>query len=76
MPATPSQKSFGDTLKNALNLGAKKEDALSTWRRAIALIRGGGNGMSVTEYTAIQRGLLAAELSRQGLSANTKNVIL
>lgn len=73
---TKSQKPFSETLKNAFNFWAKKEDALSTWRKAIALIRGGGKWMSATEYAAKQRALLAAELSRQGLSSNAKNVIL
>ena len=40
---TEKEKSFFDSLKGILNLGAKKDDALSTWRKAIALLRGGGN---------------------------------
>lgn len=73
---TKSEKTFAETLKSALNFGAKKEDSLSTWRRAIALIRGGGNGMSASEVAAKQRSLLQAELSRQGLSSNAKDTIL
>lgn len=71
-----TQQSFTETIKNITNLGAKKEDALSTWRKAIALIQGGGDGLSPTEYTSRQRQLLSAELSRQGLSSNAQKVIL
>lgn len=70
------QKSFSESLKSAFNFGASKENALSTWKKAIALIRGGGNGMSPSEYASKQRALLSAELSRQGLSANSKKIIL
>lgn len=70
------QKSFSESLKSALNFGASKENALSTWKKAIALIRGGGDGMSPSEYASKQRSLLSAELSRQGLSSNAKKIIL
>ena len=73
---TKSEKSFGETLKSVLNFGAKKEDSLSTWRKAIAMIRGGGNGMSASEVANRQRQLLQEELSRQGLSSNAKDTIL
>lgn len=37
-----TEKKFGETLKSALSTGGKMDKALESWRKAIALIRGGG----------------------------------
>lgn len=71
-----SNQDIQEKLKSIFDLGAGSEDALAQWRRAIALFRGGGYGMTTSEYVNIQRRLLQAELSRQGLTQNMKNVIL
>ena len=73
---TEKEKSVLESLKSIMNLGGKMDDALSTWRKAIALLRGGGNGLSPSEYAQRQRQLLQAELSRQGLSSNAQKVML
>lgn len=72
----PAVTNFKAKLQNLLNIGGKMDDALSTWRRGLALIRGGGYGMSVSEYTNIQRRLLQSELSRQGMTSNMQKTIL
>lgn len=71
-----ANKNFAETLKNMMNVGGKMEDALSTWRRGLALLRGGGDGMSVSEYQRTKRNLLSNELSRQGMTANMQKAIL
>ena len=73
---TEKEKSVLESLKSIMNLGGKMDDALSTWRKAIALLRGDGNGLSPSEYAQRQRQLLQAELSRQGLSSNAQKVML
>ena len=63
-------------LNSITDIGGKTERALDAWKKAIALFQGGGKGMSPSEYSARQRKLLEAELARQGLSQNSKAVIL
>lgn len=66
------------TLQSAIDIGGKTEKALESWRKAIAIFRGeaGTTGNRPTDYVAMQRRLLSNELSRQGLSRNSKQVIL
>lgn len=69
-------KDMAKSLKSLFQIGGKLEDSLSTWRKALALIRGGGNGMSVSEVQQTKRQLLANELARQGMTANMQQAIL
>lgn len=62
---SPEQKRFEETLKDVLNLGGKMDDALSTWRKALALFAGGGSEMTASEYAIRQEQLLNEELDRQ-----------
>lgn len=41
------------------------DESLKTWRKALDMFRGGGNTMSVSEVSRLERSLLQAELSRQ-----------
>lgn len=71
-----SAKDFWKTMKWMLNLWGKLDDSLSTWRKALALLRGGWKWLTPSEYQIKKRQLLEAELSRQGMTANMQNAIL
>jgi hypothetical protein len=71
------EKSIAKIMKSLETLGAKNQNVWADWQKAILLFQGwNGSAKSTAEYTATQRQLLQAEISRQGYSSRMAQTML